>query len=79
VESHKASKRVTYVDVSGMHSPADYGGLIFELKKMGIVDGRDYQTEGNGLGLFMQRASLDRCQGLLAQFGARPMEPRRGQ
>jgi hypothetical protein len=67
---------VVHVDVSDMEDPADYGGLLFELKKMGILEGRDYQIEGNGCGLFMCYSSFQRCQGVLLRFGVAPVFPR---
>lgn len=61
---------VVILDTSGIQDPADYGGLLYELKKLGIRDGDSFQID-NGGDLLMYRHAYNRCRRVLRRFGVR--------
>jgi len=62
---------VVIVDTSGIEDEADYGGLLYELKKLGVLDGEAYQIDNAG-DLLMYRDAYEKCKDILKKFGARP-------
>ena len=63
---------VVILDTSEVEDEADYGGLLYELKKLGIKDGEQYQID-NGGDLLMSRSAFERCQNVLTRFRVRPV------
>lgn len=62
---------VVIVDTSEIEDEADYGGMLYELKKLGIRDGEEYQID-NGGDLLMYYGAYKKCKHILKNFGARP-------
>ncbi|MFQ5964498.1 MAG: hypothetical protein ACE5KZ_09460 [Candidatus Scalinduaceae bacterium] len=58
---------VAILDTSEIEDLADYGGLLYELKKMGIRDGEEYQID-NGGDLLMYYDSYKKCKNILKKF-----------
>ncbi|HLG93447.1 MAG TPA: hypothetical protein VI546_01280 [candidate division Zixibacteria bacterium] len=59
---------VVILDTSRVDDPTDYGGLLYELKKLGIRDGESYQIDNCG-DLLMTLHGFKKCQGILKKFG----------
>lgn len=65
---------VVILDMSGIEDLADYGGLLYELKKLGIRDGDAFQID-NGGDLLMYRHAYGICRHVLKRFGVRAVNP----
>lgn len=63
---------VVILDTSEIEDEADYGGMLYELKKLGIRDGMHYQV-GNGGDILMYRDACKKCMNILKKFGAKPV------
>ena len=61
---------VLIIDTSEIEDDADYGGMLYELKKVGIRDGEEYQID-NGGNLLMYRDAYKRCKRILEKFGVK--------
>ena len=58
------------LDTSEIESEADYGGMLYELKKLGVKNGEEYQI-GNAGEILMDRPEYKKCARVLKKFGAR--------
>lgn len=58
------------LDTSLINDAADYGGMLYELKKLGIQDGSEFQIDNAG-DLLMHRAIYKKCARLLKKFGVK--------
>ena len=58
------------LDTSSINDVADYGGMLYELKKLGVRDGFEFQID-NANDLLMERAVYKRCARLLKKFGVK--------
>ncbi len=65
---------VVILDTSAIEDEADYGGLLYELKRAGIRDGTSYQIDNCG-DLLMYRDAYVRCKNVLRKFGGRFQVP----
>jgi len=65
---------VVILDTSEVEDEADYGGLLFELKKLGIKDGEQYQIDNAG-DLLMNRAAYEKCKQVLKRFRVSAVNP----
>ena len=75
MELRSSSGRILYgsvviLDTSEVEDEADFGGMLYELKKLGIRDGEEYQI-GNGGDILMYRDAFKRCANILKKFGAK--------
>ncbi|MCL4459969.1 MAG: hypothetical protein M1136_06870 [Chloroflexi bacterium] len=61
---------IVIVDTFEIEDYADYGGLLYELKKLGIRDGEEYQIDNAG-DLLMYRDAYKRCKRILEKFGVK--------
>lgn len=61
---------VVIIDTSEIEDDADYGGMRYELKKLHIRDGEEYQIDNAG-DLIMSREAYERCKHILKKFGAK--------
>lgn len=61
---------VVIIDSSDIDDDADYGGMLYELKKLGILDGAAYQID-NGGDLLMFREEYQRCKRVIKKFGGK--------
>jgi hypothetical protein len=61
---------VVIVDTSEIEDHADYGGMLYELKKLGIRDGEEYQID-NGGDLIMSYTAYKKCKNILKKFRAK--------
>jgi hypothetical protein len=61
---------VVIVDTSEIEDEADYGGMLYELKKLVIRDGKEYQID-NGNDLIMYYNAYEKCKHILKKFGAK--------
>jgi hypothetical protein len=61
---------VVIIDTSEIEDEADYGGMRYELKKLGIRDGEEYQID-NADDLIMSHEAYERCKHILKKFGAK--------
>jgi len=61
---------VLILDASGIEDDADYGGMLYELKKSGIRESETYQIDNAG-DLLMYRDAYRRCKHILEKFGAK--------
>lgn len=59
---------IVILDTSKIEDCADYGGMLYELKKLGIQDGEAYQISNGGV-ILMYRDSYKRCKKILKKFG----------
>ena len=58
------------LDTSEIGDYADYGGMLYELKKVRIRDGEAYQIDNCG-DLLMYRDAYRRCKHILEKFGVK--------
>lgn len=58
------------LDTSFINDAADYGGMLYELKKLGIRDGFEFQID-NANDLLMERSVYKKCARLLKKFGVK--------
>ncbi|GAH70588.1 unnamed protein product [marine sediment metagenome] len=58
---------VVILDTSEIADYADYGGMLYELKKIGVRDGEAYQIDNCG-DLLMYRDAYRRCKHILEKF-----------
>ena len=65
---------VVILDTSQSEYLADYGGVLYELKKIGIRDGEAYQIDNSG-NLLMYRDVYKRCKRILRKFGVEVVRP----
>jgi hypothetical protein len=65
---------VVIIDTSEIEDDADYGEMIYELKKLGIRDGKEFQI-GNGGDLLMYFDAYKKCKHVLKEFGAKVDNP----
>ncbi len=71
--SHKIScDRIVIIDTSGIEDEADYGGMLYELKKLDIRDGKSYQVDNAG-DLLMHKSAYIKCSEVLKHFKARSL------
>jgi len=61
---------VVIIDMSEIDDFADYGGLLFELKRIGIRDGKEYQIDNAG-DLLMYYDAYEKCKLILNRFRAK--------
>lgn len=65
---------VVILDTSEIDDFADYGGILYELKKLGIRDGESYQIDNAG-DLLMYRHVYEKCRDMLKRFRVKPVNP----
>lgn len=75
----KSRKKVSYgevviLDTSEIEDAADYGGLLYKLKKLGARDGESYQID-NGGDLLMYYDVYERCKKILKEFKVKALGP----
>lgn len=58
------------LDTSFINDDADYGGMLYELKKLNIRDGFEFQIDNAG-DILMGRTVYKKCARLLKKFGVR--------
>jgi len=58
------------LDTFLINDTADYGGMLYELKRIGIRDGSGFQIDNAG-DLLMQRIVYKKCIRLLKKFGVK--------
>ena len=58
------------LDTSEILDFADYGGMLYELKKMNICDGKEFQID-NGGDLLMYYTAYKQCSNILDGFGVK--------
>ena len=58
---------VIILDTSRIEDAADYGGMLYELKKFGILDGKTFQIDNAG-NLLMSRRVYKKCSHILKKF-----------
>jgi hypothetical protein len=63
---------VVILDTSEIADNADYGGMLYEIKKIGVRDGEAYQIDNCG-DLLMYRGAYRRCKHILEKFGVRAL------
>ena len=63
---------VVILDTSEISDFADYGGLLYELKKSGVRDGDSFQVD-NGGDLLMLDDVYNKCSHILKKFKVRPV------
>ena len=63
---------VVILDTSEIVDYADYGGMLYELKKIRIRDGEAYQIDNCG-DLLMYRDAHRRCKHILKKFGVKAL------
>ena len=61
---------VAILNSDEIEDEADFGGMLFELKKLGIIDGREYQID-NGGSILMDRDAYKKAAKVLKKFGVR--------
>jgi hypothetical protein len=75
MESQSSSSRTSYVEIvildpSEMEDEVEYGGMLYELKKLGIQDGKAYQISNGGI-MLMYRDDYEKCKKILNKFGVK--------
>lgn len=65
---------VVILDTSDIEDEADFGGMLYKLKKLGIRDGEEYQID-NGGDLLMYRDAYEKCMDVLKEFGVKAVNP----
>ena len=63
---------VVILDTSEIADYTDYGGMLYELKKIGVRDGEAYQIDNCG-DLLMYRDAHRRCKHILKKFGVKAL------
>jgi len=63
---------VLILDSSEIEDEIDYGGMLYELKKIGVRDGEAYQIDNCG-DLLMYRDAHRRCKHILKKFGVKAL------
>ncbi|GFP20269.1 hypothetical protein HKBW3S42_00436 [Candidatus Hakubella thermalkaliphila] len=63
---------VVILNTSEIADYADYGGMLYELKKVGVRDGEAYQIDNCG-DLLMYRDAYGRCKHILEKFGVKAL------
>ena len=58
------------LDTSFINDDADYGGMLYELKKAGVRDGFEFQIYNAG-DILMERTVYKKCARLLKKFGVK--------
>ena len=61
------SMDVVILDTSAIKDEIDYGGMLYELKNLGIKDGKAYQID-NGGDLLMHYHVYQKCRRMLKRF-----------
>lgn len=61
---------IVILDTSGIEDDVDYGGMLYELKKIGIRDGEAYQIDNAG-NLLMYYDEYKKCKHILEKFGVK--------
>jgi hypothetical protein len=65
-------KDVVILDTSEIADYADYGGMLYRLKRVRIRDGEAYQIDNCG-DLLMYRDAYTRCKNILRKFGVKAL------
>lgn len=65
---------VVILDTPEIADYADYGGMLYKLKKSGILDGEAYQIDNAG-DLLMYRHVYENCKNILEKFGVKAVNP----
>lgn len=65
---------VVILDTSEIADYADYGGMLYELKKSSILDAEAYQIDNAG-DLLMYRHVYENCKNILEKFGVKAVNP----
>ena len=60
--------RVVILDTSEIADFADYGGMLYELKKANICDSKEFQID-NGYDLLMDYEAFKKSKNILEKFG----------
>ena len=58
------------LDTSFINNAANYGGMLYELKKLNIRDGFGFQIDNAG-DILMEHAVYEKCARLLKKFGVK--------
>ena len=66
--------RVLILDASEIATNADYGGMLYELKNLGIVEGEAYQVDNAG-NLLMYYQVYVKCRTVLNKFNVTAVNP----
>lgn len=66
----KKKSDIVIVDTSEIEDFADYGGMLYELKKLNICDGKEYQID-NGGDLLMKYEAYEECRNILGNFSVK--------
>lgn len=61
---------IVIIDTSEIEDEADYGGMLYALKKLDIRDGEEFQIDNAG-DLLMTHEAYKRCKKIFAKFGAK--------
>ena len=61
---------VVILDTSEIEDEVDFGGMLYELKKLGIRDGYEYQVDNAG-DILMYFDAYGKCTNILKRFGVR--------
>ena len=61
---------IVILDPSEMDDEIDYGGMLYELKKLGIRDGEAYQISNGGV-ILMYRNVYKKCKKVIEKFGVK--------
>ena len=72
LQNGRGRMAVVTLDSSEIEDEIDYGGMLYELKKVGVRDGEAYQI-GNRGDLLMYRDTYRRCKHILEMFGAKAL------
>jgi hypothetical protein len=63
---------IVILDTSEIEDDADYGGMLYELKKIGIREGEAYQIDNAG-DLLMYYYAYKKCKNILKKLGVEPV------
>jgi hypothetical protein len=66
--------RVVILDTSEIMDFVDYGGMLYRLKSLGIIEGSDYQID-NDNDLIMNYKSYEKCKIILNRFKLKVVNP----
>ncbi len=69
------NSNVVIIDTSEIEDEADYGGMLYELKKINIRDGEAYQIDNCG-DLLMYQYAYERCKLILKKFSVKAIGER---